>query len=260
MSAAKILLQTDSVIRCIGTDCAEAIEGISKPSARSRARAAGWRDFAMTERGALALPSKKAIAEGWTEVWMCPSCEEERAAAVSRYKQKRLVVFDGADAAKRAEQARKDESDLRQIEAQNVRVESSFAKAFRPILSGEQMAACEMLRAAFGKIATAGNATPSYDGISVDTFSFGSKTISDDVCRALAYERSCMIAVVSAVQMIHHDAWRAFKTAIDADLSATELGEWLNRSRKDRMGEKRRRAIAVDIVERSSSAVLSIRY
>lgn len=235
-------IHSDPFVSCVS--CPAKVDGNSKPHARNLARRLGWQHWNSGPKNAK------------QELWCCPECNPKRLAAIAVHETRRLTVFDGIA----AEKKRKAEAELQEIAEKNKRIESKFERGFGRILDGQQMAACDLLRHAMAEVAKAGNATPSYDGISVDTYSFGSKTISDRVIRARSYERQCEIAVVCAVQMTHHDAWRIFRHAIENDVGAQDLGDYVEKSRRSRISEKRRREIAVDIVERASAAICALRY
>lgn len=138
--------------------------------------------------------------------------------------------------------------------------QSPFQIGFGRILNSAEMTACERLRDAIATIDKSGNASMSYDGAAVDSFSYGSKTISDRVVEASHYKRRCEMAVVADVQMFHHDAWKVFTRAIEAELNAQQAGDMICQMRKDKMGKHKRRDLAVEIIQASASAIRDITY
>ena len=157
-------------------------------------------------------------------------------------------------------QERDDRERLEDAEKRLRESQSPFQIGFGRILNSAEMTACERLRDAMATVETSGNASMSYDGAAVDSFSYGSKTISDRVVEASHYKRRCEMAVVADVQMRFHDAWKVFTRAIEAELNAQQTGDMICQLRKDKMGKHKRRDLAVEIIQASAFAIRDITY
>lgn len=211
------------------------------PAARASARDKGW-DFT----------KYPAIGGRKIELWRCPAHAAEVREKIKNHRRNRLLVYSDEPV---AVDTTLDEAEERVTSRQN-----SFERAFGRILTGSEIGACNRLRAAIQTVEIAGNASMSYDGVGVDSFSFGSKTLAESVIEAQNYIRRCQTAVIGTVQMIHHDAWRVLIGAIANDLNVRQTGDMICKMRKDKRGRDARIALAGDVVQKSAHAIENIRY
>lgn len=166
---------------------------------------------------------------------------------------KRLQVY--SDEA--VEKSRREEKELQDRQSSYIRSLPKFARYFRDHITGEQMTAAEKLLREIEITVKSGNATASYDGVSISAATFGSKTPTERTLEAFEHIRKCRQTL--AEQLNTYDLWYYLSTALIEDLAPQELGNRIVVSGPLRLGEKRRRAIAINIIDTATCAILQVR-
>lgn len=233
---------------CIAHGCEEAFEcdAAAKAGARAMARQAGW-DFVKIK----ALEGRK------DEAWFCPEHNQNRLDTIEAHKKNRLFVYSGEASAKKA----RDEDNIKQAETRAQSAQNRFQRGFARILTGAEMTACMKLLDAMERAEISGNASMAYDGVGIDSLSFGEKNVAEATLNALTFVRRCKMAVISGVQMEIPDAWRTLVVSLIADLNAEDTGRMICRLRKDRMLKKTQAtALGAASVQRAAAAIVDIRY
>lgn len=230
------------IIKC--DTCSSQLDfgNVSRPSARRDARALGW-DFV-----------KDAKDGNIVEVWYCAGHARDAREKALRDRRESLLAYSDDDSALIA---RKVEKQLRELETKKRDGRAGFERHFSATLTGNEMGACLRLRRAVEIFEIAGNATASYDGISVDSFNFGSKSIQDKVTDASFFKRSCETTIIAAHDRTH---WRVLLHAVYRDFSTREAGDFWARLEKSKAGRDKRASMAREIVQNAASAIVNIKY
>lgn len=219
------------------------LHDLSKAAARAALRANGW-DFVKT-----------ATKE---EIWFCPEHNKERLEKIRNHSAKRLIVHSDEANAKKRHSAEGENAFFESALDKIIKARGKFERYFGEILSGDEMAACKRLRTALEIVDAAGWSNGSYDGLGVDSLSYGSRTVQQRVLNAVTYAKACERGVIGQVQNRHHDAWAALRDAIENDRPPQDAGDELCRRRKDKRNEKARRALAVEIISQAARAIVDI--
>jgi len=225
--------------RRVGCACQVSVFSKGMAGARARVMEMGWRFRKM-----------RTVDGGGVEVWSCPPCAAAIDEAIKKHRTKGLLRYT-TEAPKETE----DERQMKAAETRHTGSQTSFERGYGRILNSAEMTACARLRDAMTIVEIAGNACMSYEPVSVDSFNYGSKTISDRVMNAQGFVRQCHKTVVGDVQRYHHDAWKVLISAIVGDWTVQQTGDEVCKMRKDRKNEKERRELAAVIVQKSAAAI-----
>lgn len=221
-----------------GLDCGQ----VRRPRARADARAIGWDFIKVAEDG------------NKVEVWFCPRHVHVAREKLLMERREGIVAWSDDETVSIASQI---EKQIAKRQGERMAMHSRFERYFGPALTGNEMAACMRLRNALDIVETAGNATASYDGIGVDSFSFGSKTLQDKVIIASHYRRQCETSVVG---IYSKTVWRVLLHSIWRDFSPQDAGDFWARLEKESMGRDKRMAKGVEAVSDGAKAIIAIRY
>ena len=134
---------------------------------------------------------------------------------------------------------------------------SRFTRYFGPILSGEQMTAAERLSNALETAHKAGNASPSYDGVSITSVAFGPKDgLTDHVLYAFDDIRRCRDALT--LVLTPYKMFEILESALVNDLPPQELGDLVARQYRLSFGRVKRRELAVSLVETATKNIVPV--
>lgn len=154
------------------------------------------------------------------------------------------------------QKSRREEKELQDRQAGYIQQMSKFSRHFREHLTGDQLTAAERLLSKIEITSRAGAATAAYDGIPVTGITFGSKTIADRTLDAFDHIRQCKRAIAEVFTA--YDLFFFLKTALERDMSPQELGDYLNKCSTIKMGQKKRRAVAIELMKQATAAIISI--
>ena len=154
--------------------------------------------------------------------------------------------------------AQAEEKELQERQSAYVRQQSKFSRYFGEHLPGDQITAAERLLREVEISRQSGAACASYDGMPVSAVTFGSKTPSERALEAFQHIRKCRTVIAEVLGPYPYDAYFYLETALIRDLSPQELGDMLIISAPVRFGQKRRRQIAVNIIDQATRAIMSV--
>lgn len=134
--------------------------------------------------------------------------------------------------------------------------QSRFSRYFGERLSGEQITAAERLLSAIEVCEIAGNATASYDGISISTVSFGPKDgLPERVLYASELMRRSRRAIAES-STSPFDRFDILQRALTEDLTPQATGDMIARQYRLKKNEKDRRELAYELIDQATKPII----
>ena len=167
---------------------------------------------------------------------------------------KRLLKHSDEDDGKK----RDEDAELSKRQQAQRAAQSKFSRYFGERLSGEQITAAERLLHAIQVCETAGNATASYDGISISSVSFRPKDgLPDRVIYAREFIRHSKRAIADS-SLSPFDRFEILERALVEDMAPQAAGDFVARLYRLRRNEKERRQLAFDLIDQATKPIIAV--
>lgn len=152
--------------------------------------------------------------------------------------------------------ARDEEAEIAARQEAQAKAQSKFERYFRDHIDGRQMSAALRLLHKIEATHQSGAAVQSYDGMPVTAVTYGAKTPSDHIMNAFDHIRRCKAACRAVPSP--YDLYWYLERALVRDLAPQELADELVIPVEMRFGQKRRRQIAINIIQQATRLIESV--
>ena len=153
------------------------------------------------------------------------------------------------------EKAKSDDIQKRQDVAR--KAQSVFSREFGKSIGAEQITAAEKLLGAFETCEIAGNATASYDGISISSVTFGPKDgLPDKVLYAREFIRKSQ-AELNLV-LSPYPLFSILQSALLHDLTPRQVGQFCARFAKKSWKIRRQQQVGVETIDTATAPVVRV--